>query len=60
MRQQAGMDAQEVQPEHKEEFLSLAVTEHWNRLLRVWSLSHWKEYNHLDTILCYVLWDDPA
>ncbi|RMB93967.1 hypothetical protein DUI87_29552 [Hirundo rustica rustica] len=63
MRQEewAGTDAQEVPPEHEEELLC-AVTEHWNRLPRESVESPLLEIfqTHLDTILCHVLWDDPA
>ncbi|TRZ18136.1 hypothetical protein HGM15179_008988 [Zosterops borbonicus] len=61
-RQWAETDAQEVPPEHEEELYS-AVTKHWNSLSReaVESPSLLKPFrNRLDTILCRVLWDDPA
>lgn len=41
---------------------TVQVTVHWNRLPRgvVESISVEIFENHLDTILCHVLWDDPA
>lgn len=54
-------DAQQVPPGQEEE-LPCAVTEHWDRLPRegVQSPSLDIFQKHLDTILCYVFWDDPA
>lgn len=54
-----GTDAKEDPPGHEEELPS-AVTEHWNRPERVWSLPHWgcsrpSEHNPVP-----LLWDDPA
>ena len=43
-------------------FFTVLVTEHWDRLPRevVESPSLEIFRNHLDAILCHVLWDDPA
>lgn len=60
-RQWAGTDAQEILPEHGEELVPL-VTGHWDRLYSepVESPSLEILRNHLDVILCRVLWNDPA
>lgn len=62
-RQWAGTDAQEIPPEHENNFFTVWVTVQWNRLPEeaVESPSLEIVKNHLDAILCHVLlWDGPA
>lgn len=60
--QGAETDAQQVPPQYEEELLyHMRVTMHWKQVAQRGCgvpLTGFK--NHLDMILCIVLWDDPA